>query len=49
MLLIKANTCLWKELNRNTFDEVRNQLNRNEDFLYTFIMPDRASNLFPLF
>lgn len=49
--LIVSNQLLHKGSNRIEIDFLAGELslNRNEDFLYTLLVPDRASTLFPCF
>lgn len=49
IIIDKSQLVLGKNAVEIHFDAGETSLNRNEDFLYTLLVPDRASTLFPCF
>ncbi|MCI2229114.1 M1 family aminopeptidase [Polaribacter sp. MSW13] len=49
VIIDKKNLILGKNTVELFFDAGEKSLNRNDDFLYTLLVPDRASTLFPCF
>ena len=49
IIIDKSQLVLGKNAVEIHFDAGEKSLNRNEDFLYTLLVPDRASTLFPCF